>query len=107
MDDRISYSTEARMVETVSEAVAKVLVSSHNPLDYTVRWDAQWLAKPAHERVEIMRKRVDSGLEAISGEPLDKGEIHRANSRKRMQKSSLRGVRTRKAKLARRKDKTT
>lgn len=95
------------MYETVSEAVAKVLISSHNPLDYTMRWDAEWLAKPAHERVEIMRKRVDSGLEAISGEPLDKGEIRSANSRKRMQKSSLRGVKTRKDRLARKKNKTT
>lgn len=95
------------MVETISEAVAKVLVSAHNPIDYAVRWDEEWLSKPPHERVEIMRNRVDSGMEAISGEPLDKGEIEHANSRKRMQKSSLRGVRTRKVKIARRNSKKT
>ena len=93
-------------VETVSEAVARALVQSHNPLDDSHRYDPEWLAKPVSERIRIMRDRVDNGYEALSGEPLPDTEIRDAKSRKRMQRAGLKAVaRRREARKARKKSK--
>ena len=92
MDD-YSYRREAR-VETVAEAVARVQIKSHDPIDHSYRFDQEWLQLPVDERIEIMKTRLENGCEAISGEPLPLSEIKDANSRKRMQQAGMRNRKT-------------
>lgn len=81
-------------VETVSQAVARALTVSHDPIDHSHRYDQDWLSKPVSERIRIMRERLDNGCEAISGNPLPDKEIKDANSRKRMQQAGMRNRKT-------------
>ena len=104
MDD-YTGRREANM-ETVSEAVARALVHSHNPIDDSRKYDPGWLAKPVSERIQIMRDRLDNGCEALSGEPLPDTEIKNAGSRKKMQRAGLKAMdRRRKNSKARKKSK--
>lgn len=105
MDD-YSYRREAR-VETVAEAVARVQIKSHDPIDHSYRFDQEWLQLPVDERIEIMKTRLENGCEAISGEPLPLSEIKDANSRKRMQAAANRGIRKRASRSNRRKNKAS
>jgi len=84
-------------VETVSQAVARALTVSHNPIDHSSGYDSEWLSKPVSERIRIMRDRIDNGYEAISGEALPDKEIIDAKSRKKMQRAGMRRDRKRKA----------
>ena len=86
---------EATSVETVSEAVAKALLQSHDPIDHSYGYDPDWLSKPVSERIQIMRDRVDNGYEAISGNAMPEKEIRDANSRKRMQQAGMRSLKKR------------
>ena len=92
--------------ETVAESVARALVQSHNPIDDSRKYNPEWLAIPVSERIQIMRDRVDNGLEALSGEPLPDTEIKNASSRKKMQRAGLKAMgRRRKNRKARKKSK--
>lgn len=70
-------------MDTVAEAVAYALRQSHDPIDHSSRFDQEWLKLSTSERVQIMRDRIDNGLEALSGEPLPDTEIRDAKKRKR------------------------
>ena len=92
-------------METVSEAVAKAMLRSHDPIDHSAGYDSDWLSKPVSERIQIMRDRIDNGYEAISGKPLPDKEIRDAKSRKKMQRAGMRRNRTGKTAKNRKKDK--